>query len=266
MFTLGRGIDMYYPTNGLILALTALSSILGLYMFGNLGTGFLMAGIVFLTWALGRETDPKREYTAFAGVIIAFLFIFLSDSVMIHFLELLFVILLLRLINSSSGAQPTLLDSGIILGLSAYISYSQENYLYLILFFIGLSFSQVFKEKKILKYLSTLLAIISVGILIYLFFTQAAFSSPILSPISLIALLALYLLTVYLDREKKIYDDANHLIDSNSVLFSQFVYGLIILSFTFLTDPVIGNMIVYLSSIAGAIIYRPISRYFHIED
>lgn len=266
MFTLGRGIDMYYPTNGLILALTALSSILGVFMFGSLGTGFMMAGIVFLTWALGRETDPKREYTAFAGVIIAFLFIFFNDSVMIHFLELLFVILLLRLINSSSGAQPTLLDSGIVLALSVYITYSQENYLYIILFFIGLAMSQVFKEKKILKHLSTLLAIISAGALIYLFFTQGAFSSPILSPVLLIILLAVYLLTIYLDREKSIYDDKKNLIDSKKVLLSQIFCVIIILSITFLTEVVMGNMIVYISSIAGAIIYRPVSRYFHIED
>ncbi|MDN6162402.1 MAG: hypothetical protein L0I79_06485, partial [Atopostipes sp.] len=202
MFTLGREVDIQYPTNRLILIITAISGIVGGILFTSLITGAKIAGAIFLTWAFSRESDPKREYAAFVSVTIALLFIFLTNvAVMASFIELFYVMLLLRLINTTSGKQSTLVDAGILLLLAAYLSYNQTTLIYLFLYLIGLYMSQFFKDYSLLNNLSALTALISSLYLIYSFVTKASFSSPILSLFTFILILAFYLFSVYLDRD-----------------------------------------------------------------
>lgn len=265
MFTLGREIDIHYPTNRLILIIAGITGIIGAFLSASPVIGVKMAVAIFLTWAFGREADPKREYAAFVGVPIAILYSFLSDAFMITFLELFFIILLLRIMNTTSGNQPTVLDAGIVLALAAYLYYSTGYPIFLLIYFIGLFLSQAFKENKSLNILLGALAVGSGGYTLYLLSSQARFSSPILSPFTLILLMILYVLSVYQDKDKKIYNDAGTLIDSDKIVISQMFFALVVLLLVFLSDPLIGNMIVYISSIAGAILYRPINKIFKFE-
>lgn len=267
MFTLGRDIDIHYPTNRLILIIAAISGLVGSLLFTDLITGLKIAGAVFLTWVLTRETEPKREYAAFMSVVITLLFIFLTDVVvMAGFIELLYIILLLRIINTTSGKHPTLIDAGVLLLLASYLSYSQSNLLYLSIYFIGLFISQIFKDHPSLNNLSMLTAAISILYILYAFITKATFSSPILSTFTLILLLGLYLFSVYSDRTKKIYDDGGNVVESNKIFKAQVFFTVIVFLLIFLSKPFVVNMIVYIASIVGAVIYRPLSKQFHFED
>lgn len=266
MFTLGREIDIHYPTNRLILIIAAITGIIGGFLSANLLTGLKMGAAIFLTWAFGREAEPRREYAAFVGVTIAILYSFLTDGFMIAFLELLFILLLLRIMNTTSGQQPTILDAGSVLALAGYLYYSTGYPIFLLIYFMGLFLSQAFKENKLLNIFLGAAALASGGYTLYLLSTQARFSSPILSPFTLILLITLYILTVYQDKDKKIYNDAGSLINSGKIVIAQIFFALVVLLLAFLSDPLIGNMIVYTSTIAGVILYRPINKVFKFEE
>lgn len=265
MFTLGRDIDIHYPTNRLILIIAALSAVLGVFLFGDLLTGVKMGAAIFLAWVFGREADPKREYAAFVGVAIALLYSVLSDVFMIAFIELLFVVLLLRIINTTAGKNPTLFDAGVTLALAIYLYMSENNPLFLFIYFIGLFISQAFKDDQLLNIFLAAAAGGSGGYTLYLLNAQSAFSSPILSPTSLLLIAGLYGLTAYLDKNKKIYDDAGYLIDSDKIFYSQIFFAVLVLLLAFLSEPLITNMIIYIAAMAGSIIYRPINIFFKFE-
>lgn len=264
MFTLGREIDIHYPTNQLILILAALSAVIGIFTSGDIMTGIKIGGTIFLTWAFGRELDPKREYGAFAGVVLAFYSFLVTFNA--GFMELFFLILLLRLINSTSGDQPTLLDAGIVLALSVFLSVTLGNPIYILLYLIGLFLSDVLKENKVVQIVLAILAGGSVGYIIYLLTSQGSFKSPLLTPLSIFSLVFLYSLYAYLDKDKKIYDDQENEIDSIKILKAQLFFAGTVIILALLADPIIGNMILYTSAMAGLVLYGQISKIVKLED
>ena len=81
----------------------------------GLGAGFS----VFLAWALCRELDPDHDLSAFfaAGLSLLGLFILGHPS-----LSLLFwLLLLLRIVNRTTGLQATWLDSFALLGIGGWL-------------------------------------------------------------------------------------------------------------------------------------------------
>jgi len=81
----------------------------------GLGAGFS----VFLAWALCRELDPDNDLSAFvaAGLSLLGLFILGHPS-----LSLLFwLLLLLRIVNRTTGLQATWLDSFALLGIGGWL-------------------------------------------------------------------------------------------------------------------------------------------------
>ena len=77
--TIGRPIDLRYPTNRAIALLTlavtaggALARLLGGEPVGAGASWGLSAGLtLFLGWALGRELDPAHDLSAFVGAGLA---------------------------------------------------------------------------------------------------------------------------------------------------------------------------------------------------
>ncbi len=264
MFTLGRGIDIHYPTNRLILILSAVTTVIGIFISGDILTGVKIGGTIFLTWAFGRELDPKREYGAFIGVAFALYSFFVPFT--ISFMELLLLMLLLRMINQTSGGQPTFLDAGITLGIAIYLSYSFQNPIYVLLTAIGVFLSQAFKADQLFNIILAGLAGASFGYILSLLTTVASFNSPILSIPLFIGLVLLYTLVIYFDQDKKVYDDQENEVDSIRILKSQLFFAGSVLLLVFLSEPEIGQMILYSSAMAGVIIYQLISKVFKIED
>lgn len=127
---LGRPLDMAYPTNVAIAVLSvAMLIAVSLWQLLYLDRGFMaallqggqLAGVVFLTWALGREIDPDANNVAFLAIPPA---IVLSVLVGAPDFSLLFLaLLLLRVVNRSIGLPAKRGDSLLVLALASWLAW-----------------------------------------------------------------------------------------------------------------------------------------------
>jgi len=115
--TIGRPIDPTYLTNRIIAVVTILYMVGGVVFRWISGTGFFEgayrgagAGVaVFLAWALGRELDPDNDTAAFFGAgLTAIAVPFLNPP---GLLILFWLLIMLRLVNRTTGLPATLVDS-----------------------------------------------------------------------------------------------------------------------------------------------------------
>jgi len=130
-----RSIDLNYPTNRIIVEITLLfllgtagfQLILGKAISSALYSGLIAGASVFLAWAFARELDPDNELSAFFAAFLGcagFVF-FPSPFLLALFLE----ILLIRIVNRSTGLPSKTSDSIAVLLLSGWIS-SQGNWIF----------------------------------------------------------------------------------------------------------------------------------------
>ncbi len=125
--TIARPLDPSYPTNNAITILTllvfagglGLSLYLGADFAGGILSGTSWALAVFLAWAIARELDPDSEYAAFLPPLICIcLFAFIPQP---GLLVALFLLLLLRIINRTTGQPAGVLDSAALLLLGGWL-------------------------------------------------------------------------------------------------------------------------------------------------
>jgi hypothetical protein len=115
--TIGRSVNLRIPTN-LAIAILTIATFAGGFAMTTLVRGESLltaaasslgwAGVVFLSWALAREVDPDRWYSAFfaaAGGIIAASILAPPPLLMIFWM-----LIALRFINRSTGRPPGILD------------------------------------------------------------------------------------------------------------------------------------------------------------
>jgi hypothetical protein len=129
---LGRPIDPNYPTNRAIAALTIVIIGGGTAVQLLMGTAWLQsiqwgvgAGLsVFLAWALARELDPDHDLSAFwgAGLMLIGLFFFDLPSL----LMLLWLLIVLRILNRTSGLSARVLDSLALLVLGGWLTWQGQ--------------------------------------------------------------------------------------------------------------------------------------------
>jgi hypothetical protein len=133
--SLARAIDPRYPRVGAILAAALLVTVAGggfhLLQGASLQESAVWgvnAGLaVFLAWALGRELDPEHESSAFVGSGLA-----LAGSLLLGapgLLVLLWLLLVLRLVNQTTGLPAKIQDSLAVLGLGLWLTW-QESWVY----------------------------------------------------------------------------------------------------------------------------------------
>jgi len=147
--TIGRPIDPRVPTNRAILILVASSFAFGSIAWGALGApwsdallrGLSLGGAVFFGWALARETDPDRAFSAFFAAVGAGAGTILLGNP--HFLLVLWLLLSLRFVNRSTGVAPGVLDWGALYGLKLWLGFAAHWTIPLLtfptLFFAGLN-------------------------------------------------------------------------------------------------------------------------------
>jgi len=132
---LGRPLDPKYPPT-LGISLLTLSVMAGGCIVHLLQTGTwsksILWGIgsglyVFLAWALCREIDPDHDLSAFAAAAFALITLFIWGF---YGLGISFWLLLaIRIINRTTGLPATILDSSVLLGLGAWVTF-QTNWGY----------------------------------------------------------------------------------------------------------------------------------------
>ncbi|MEE8593962.1 MAG: hypothetical protein V3T03_07545, partial [Candidatus Bipolaricaulota bacterium] len=128
--TIGRPIDLHDRTNrtivlvatGALLSGAILSLIQGDAWGNAVIQGLTWGGSVFLAWALGRETDLDRWYSAFFAAAAA-----LSGVIWLgppSFLFLLWFLLAMRYINRSTGSPPGVLDFVALYGIKLWLGFT----------------------------------------------------------------------------------------------------------------------------------------------
>ena len=128
--TIGRPIDLHDRTNrtivlvatGALLSGAILSLIQGDAWGNAVIQGLTWGSSVFLAWALGRETDPDRWYSAFFAAAGA-----LSGVIWLgppSFLFLLWFLLAMRYINRSTGSPPGVLDFVALYGIKLWLGFT----------------------------------------------------------------------------------------------------------------------------------------------
>ncbi len=126
--TIARPIDPSYPTNRAIIILMLLISTgaaaysslyLGVALFDALLQGFVAGIAIFFAWAISRELDPDSEYAAFLPALICIpLLIIVPEP---GLLTSLFLLLLLRIVNRTTGQLAGILDSAALLLLTGWL-------------------------------------------------------------------------------------------------------------------------------------------------
>ena len=133
--SIGRPIDPSYPTNRAIALLgvavggagTIVRLLGGSSLIQSVAWGAGVAFAVFFAWALARELDPDYDLSAFvsAGLLLVSLLFFELPALLV----LLWMLLLLRIVNRTTGLPATPLDSLAALGLGGWLAW-QETWVY----------------------------------------------------------------------------------------------------------------------------------------
>lgn len=128
-----RSIDPSFPPNFAMIVLVIATSIIGvvvypfLFNYTSMGMSIswgIRAGIsVFLSWALARELDPDHDLSALFTAGIMFVMIFIFSFQLSGIILLVWILLIMRVLNRTSGKHASILDSLVILGFGIWFTY-----------------------------------------------------------------------------------------------------------------------------------------------
>jgi hypothetical protein len=131
--SIGRPLDPTWPSNKAVLILVPLAAVVGFAHSLGGGAGFLaalnmafiQAAAVFGTWALARELMPDDHVSAFISMALGFAatLVFTVPGLMVLFATLLLV----RILNRSSGLAAQTLDSVAVTLLVIWAVYSSAS-------------------------------------------------------------------------------------------------------------------------------------------
>ncbi|WP_422486644.1 hypothetical protein [Gudongella sp. DL1XJH-153] len=256
MFTLGRKIDIHYPTNRWIIVIAILATGGSFSLTRDISIAWRTGASIFLTWALTRELDPKRKYAAFASAFFALSSLFVAFEV--DLMAIFFLLLMMRFVNKITGDINTILDMAALLGLAAALSYNSETSIYLLLLLIGIFFNlrnTNDKKKNIIFLLFT--AVIFTGQFLVTGgygLSESDFSKGWIRIIYLVSV-AFYLVYVLMDKEKSTLGDNGEMVEAKKILSAQLYFAIGISILMFFSKVPSGNVIVYMSSMLGYLIY-----------
>lgn len=166
--SIGRPIDPNYPTNRAIAILAALVAFGGTIFKLVTGLAFLQSALwglsaglaIFLTWAICRELDPDYDLSAFVAVgfaIIGLIIWGLPDAS-----TLFWLLLLVRIVNRTTGLPATVFDSLGVLAFGSWLAF-QGNWgigvLTAVAFFLDAQLPSANQQQKLFAVLSAVAAV-----------------------------------------------------------------------------------------------------------
>ncbi len=256
MFTLGRSISFKYPTNKIILSASLVLAITAYLITGSISKSLQMGGSLFLTWALVREIDCKREYAAILAALLTVFNLFIPFQAGIGTIFLM--ILLLRLINHITGKKGTLIDFLSLVGFATYLSYASQNSIYVFLLFLAyllnLNEGENKKQNVIFLVITALLyGVLSIGFGYFTYLGEIFTNLPMLLFYGISLLI--YFIYIFKDQDKSTLDDLGKSVSIAKILKAQIFYGFaVFLLLVFSTMP-IGNTVVFFSAIYGFVLF-----------
>lgn len=182
---------------------------------------------------------------------------FLSPDT-IQAILIFWLLLLLRMVNGITGKKLTLLDVLSTLGFTIFLSFTQENSLYLLLFILAtISLRVIGKQSKTVLLSGSLASLLFIG--------QTVFLNPpasvTLNELDYVtgSLLVLTILSVPLFwrlSKMKIMDDKGQAADSSRIFSSQLIYSTTVILFTLSGSLTINDQLIYLAVVSGLIFYH----------
>lgn len=142
VISLGRAIDMAYPSNRAIVIITALAFPLAWVVYRDFSSALSVALGLFLAWAVTLELQPESSVPAFLALplILAGAVIWGKPG---NLLLMLWLILLMRMINGCTGIPLTKNDFILVGALSIWLSWSLQWAFLLV--FPGASFFYIYR-------------------------------------------------------------------------------------------------------------------------
>ncbi|GEM01475.1 hypothetical protein SAMN05421839_11159 [Halolactibacillus halophilus] len=262
MFTLGRKVSLTYRTNQIILGLAVISGILWYIVTTDLAESAMLAGSLFLSWALVREIDCRREYAAFVAVgIYIVLQLFFSFQISLGLIFLM--ILLMRAINQITGKSLTAIDLLSVIGLTGYLIYTTENGVYLLLVILMLVVNAYLNNNG--QRNSYLALIVTAMTIVISLFTPISLNINSLAtePLALVhyASLLVYFIYILIDKDKASVTDLGEPASIRRLLYAQLFYGLAQVVLIIFGDMLMSNRLMFISSALGVVIYGLIDQY-----
>jgi hypothetical protein len=126
--SIGRAVDLTYPTNRAIAVATALLTVGGLFWRRLAGVPWLSSAAwgaqvgltVFLTWALCRELDPDHDQASFVAAGLALVGVAVWSLPKLT--AVLWLLILVRIVNRTTGLAAGVLDALGLVGLGGWLS------------------------------------------------------------------------------------------------------------------------------------------------
>lgn len=208
-----------------------------------------------MSWALSRELDPAHTLSAFKAAGLAFFAIFSPDSFQAGLL--FWLLLLIRLVNGITGKKLTIFDMLSTLGFTAFLSFTRENSLYLMVFVLATVCLIIIGKRS-----KTVMAGGSISLLLFLgqilFIDSIHFIS--LNDIDFLSgsLLVLTALSIFLFRQLSqvaIQDDQGQEADSERIFYGQLIFCAAIILFTFSSTLTFNDQVIFLAVVSGIIIH-----------
>ncbi|WP_342306151.1 hypothetical protein [Methanolobus sp. ZRKC5] len=148
---IGRPLNLNYLTNKLIAIIALLtfaaivlaSAIHGDTNHVSLITGIRTGLLIFLLWAISRELDPDNNWSAFVTVFLALAVIIFSEIPPL--LSFVWLVILLRTINHSTGMPAGIMDSLLVAVVGIILAY-HTSFIYGILTAAGLILDSRLKD------------------------------------------------------------------------------------------------------------------------
>lgn len=255
MFTLGRNMDFSYKTNQMIALSSVLTAAIGWMLTRNILSGVYIGFSVFLTWALARELDPKHQYSAFLAAACSLLNLLYYET--IQLLVVGWILVLMRIVNGITGKELTTFDIFSVLGLTIYLSLTNGNSIYLMLFVLAM----IFSIKAGAKTREAVIAsAISIGVIAVdrffindLSFNRIDFSNTV--TLFLIVVLVFSLIVFWFLSKDEAEDDKGNKVNRSKQLASQILYSATVLLLFFFGGASLNNLIIYLSALLGVTSY-----------
>lgn len=132
---IARPINLKYKTNIIISVITVIVTIVAVIIHYSIGSALLQSLVrgvvsgfaVFFAWAVCRELDPDHELSAFVAASLAILGLIWGQP---QLLPLFWFIVVLRVINRTTGLSATVLDSLVLMAISSWLVWGQGNWVY----------------------------------------------------------------------------------------------------------------------------------------
>ncbi|MEC6747253.1 hypothetical protein VXN63_01750 [Marinilactibacillus sp. XAAS-LB27] len=254
MFTLGRKIHLDDKTNISIVLFTLSAFALGWLFSGDVGSGFNLGGGVFLTWALTREIDPAHSYSAFIAAALSLFHIVYMDTP--HFLVMAWMLLLLRAVNGITGKKLTLFDIFSALALTTYLSFSNENSLFLLVFSLALIGIFMFQKRKKVVFICGTIALILFLIKSLFLGHYSVIDADQMNPLNILVIISSIFFSILakFDLKDEVKSDNGKKADRTRIFYGQLLYSITTVLFIFFGHLTSSDLFIQLSAICGVFI------------